>query len=138
MAVVRYTARRSLKPYVTAGEIVVLGLKLFHEGGLVVSRSPISHTTTSLSRRRETYYYGGVINYACVTIPMYADDQADIEQFLASVEDGQEFEFAANNSVFDGSISYADAYLASPNFGGSPVPGARSMKQYRFAIEVDA
>lgn len=136
MAVVRYTARRSLKPYVTAGQVVVLGLKLFHEGGLVVSRSSDAHTTTSLSRKRETYYYGAVITYSCVTIPLYSEDQSDLEQFLASVEDGQEFEFAPDNVIFDGAIAYSDAYLATPNFGGSPVPGARSMKQYRFAIEV--
>lgn len=114
MAVVRYTAARSLTGGVTLGQTVTANLSLAaltrSRKANKISRSPIQRPGI-----RETIYYGYEIMWDAQSIPLTGSAALNLVMFLDSVESGAGFEFSPYQVVGD-SITWRNVVLDSEGY----------------------
>lgn len=133
MAVVRYTARRSLIIGVNSGETVTQDLPLKY-AGMVLGRTSLIYSRKSLGRVREAYHYYGEDTYTLTTRPMTEVEQASMAMFLASVEDQQTFEFAPYDNAGDSPIDWRNVTLDGDGYSFEPHPGREERMTASFTI----
>jgi hypothetical protein len=109
MPSVRYVARRSLVPSIVTETTVTLVLRVRY-AGMNRSRRVFKNVHRALSGRRETYYEKGERSWSIGTIPLTANDSANMVMFLDSVEDGQQFEFDPDGSGWLNVVFEQDGY----------------------------
>lgn len=127
MASVRYYALRSLRSGVSSGTQVTYTLPARY-AGMARERRIFSTQRRSLSGIRETYYESAENAYAIDTIPLTSTQREHVVQFLDSVEQGEQFEFAADGST------YVNAVLDAVGYNEPRDPALDSLMAYSFKI----
>lgn len=87
---VTFTAERNMTGSHVSGESVVLN---FSAAELTPGRKVTRDVQRSLSGKRETLLHNAVRTWSVTTEPLAAETLDAMEEFLASVEDGQSFSF---------------------------------------------
>lgn len=140
MAVVRFTATRSLAAGTTLNDVVTLNLALAAPGGLTRNRVPSKSTRVTISRIREVTYYGVDKNWQVNTIPLRGLNADKIRMFLDSCERGEVFLFSAYQVVGDTYV-WTNSMLESEGFSENRVEhvdgaskGSADYFSYSFSI----
>lgn len=128
MAIVRYTASRSLTGGVILGATVTLTLPIMY-AGMTRDRRIFSTRRRSLSGKRETYYESDENAWSCQTKPLKPSEQDQLVMFLDSVERGEQFLFAKDNSS-----AYVNALLDQPGYSEQRNPALDMLASYSFTI----
>jgi len=103
---IQYTAKRELVN--TLDSLVSMNLHLTRKDR---SREANRREVIALSGRRVTTYYSGKRVWNVRTKPYSGSDVDQLREFIASVEDGQQFSFAPDNFIGDSPITWVGVYL---------------------------
>jgi hypothetical protein len=133
MAVVRYTAKRSLQPPTTVDTVVTYDLPIAYAG---LTRARVVNVVhhRSLTGAQAAYYYAGQQAWDIQTKPVVWDPTgALLVQFLDSVESGEAFEFSPGQFASEGgSISWTNVVLDSDGYVEPLHPSRESLASYTF------
>lgn len=135
MAVVRFTATRSLIGGVSLNDTITYNLPVRY-AGMRRSREVFQATRRSMGGRREAYRETVENRYGISTKPLTATQAAALVMFLDSTESREEFEFAPNNVSSDPSPAWADSVREGDGYEEAPVPERDDLKVYAFTIAV--
>ena len=135
MPVIRFTATRSLIGGVSLNDTVTYDLPVRY-AGMARSRRAVKTTRASMSGRRETYVDRTEVAYDVATKPLTPTQRDALVMFLDSVEEGEEFEFAPQNSAGDSPITWLNAEIDGDGYGESRVPELDSMTTFAFRIVI--
>ena len=111
MAVVRYTAKRSLVAGVSVNDTVTLGFSPREPSNR--GRQVKREMHESLNFTTETIYDAGRRVWNMQSIGLSGSAADEFVQFLDSVEDGQVFEFAPYDGVTDSPIDYRNVVASA-------------------------
>ena len=135
MAVVSYTAKRSLVSGVSVNDTVVLDIS---------PREPFNRerevnrqTHQSLDFTTETIYHAGRVLWPITTLMLNGADADAMVMFLDSVEDGQVFSFAPFDASTDSPIDYRNVVASAgyvENREVSVGDDANDEKSYSFVL----
>lgn len=128
-ASVQYTALRSLFD-AALGSVVTYSLPIRY-AGMTRGKRTNGAQRKSLSGIRETYHQATEYTYRMETIPLDAAGLARVRQFLDSVEQGEEFLFAA-----DGGTAFSAAYLEGWDYDEIRSPDRDDLISVGFSVSV--
>lgn len=133
MPVVKYTARRSLVSGYSDGAEVTFDLPARY-AGMPRSRQAFGHRRMSLSGQREAYYYRGETSYGVATYPLEAAKIADMRMFLDSVEEGQVFLFAPNDTSATPSPDWRNAVVEDGKYDEAVTQERQDLISFAFRV----
>lgn len=135
MPVVRFTATRSLIGGVSLNDTVTYDVPARY-AGMPRTKQVVKTTRVSMGGRRETYVDRKEVSYDIATKPLTATQRNALVMFLDSVENGEAFEFAPNNSAGDSPISWEDAEVDGEGYTENQVPERDDLTTFAFRIVI--
>lgn len=112
MAVVQFTAKRSLAAGFSLNDTVTMNLILAPTNGMTAGREVSRIVRTTISLKREIVYFGADLDWEFRTIPLSSTDAGKHRMFLDSCEAGEVFLFSPYQVVGD-TYGWSNAIISS-------------------------